>query len=89
MANNKKKVGAGWLRTSQNGDTQYISIVISGGLSPDINLVMFKNGYKNADQQPDYIVYLSSPREASKAATAQQGAADFPEPDSGGDETPF
>lgn len=76
----KKKVGAGWVRTSRDGKTNYISIVISGGLNPDINLVVFKNGYKEKDEQPDFIVYLSAPRDGNGAAAEKPkpAAAPFP-----------
>jgi len=86
----RKKVGVGWLKTSQDGQKQYISIVINGGLSPDINLVMFKNGFKEKENQPDFMIYLNAPKDAADAKTPQDhkvGApADFPEASAGGEQ---
>ena len=96
MTNQKKKVGVGWSKTSQDGTKEFVSIVINGGLSPDINLVMFKNGFKEKENQPDYIIYLNPPRPAAgaPAASAVKPAAtataeDFPESEGGDDDIPF
>ncbi|MEN6560892.1 MAG: hypothetical protein ABFD52_08975 [Acidobacteriota bacterium] len=95
MADSKrKKVGVGWARTSQDGTKKYVSIVINGGLSPDINLVMFQNGFKEKDGQPDFILYLNAPKEASaEGATAKAGPAEFPGEEGAGpgpdDDIPF
>ena len=95
MTNQRKKVGVGWLKTSQDGKKQFVSIVVNGGLSPDINLVMFKNGYKEEDNQPDYIIYMNPPREAASSSEPQaakhSGASEFPEPAAGAadDDVPF
>ena len=99
MTKLRKKVGAGWLKTSQDGMKKFISIVINGGLSPDINLVMFTNGYKEEENQPDYILYMNPPRDSAAVAAEKPQAArpstegaDFPEPEAGGgggDDIPF
>ncbi len=75
MADSKrKKVGAGWARVSRDGQKKYISIVLNGGLSQDIQLVVFPNGYKEKDEQPDFIVYLNQPQ----AGSGGQAQADRP-----------
>jgi hypothetical protein len=94
MTNQRKKVGVGWLKTSQDGTKKFVSIVINGGLAPDINLVMFTNSYKEEDNQPDYIIYMNPPRDAAgaPAAAAAKPAAssDFPEDAAGADgDIPF
>ena len=96
MTNQRKKVGVGWSKTSQDGTKKYVSIVINGGLSPDLNLVMFKNGFKEEENQPDYIIYMNPPRDAAGALAQQPagkapaGASDFPEEAAGSDtEIPF
>ncbi len=96
MTNQKKKVGVGWSKTSQDGTKEFVSIVIHGGISPDINLVMFRNGFKEKENQPDYIIYLNPPKPASGApvAAAAKPAAtatpeDFPEDGGGDDGIPF
>lgn len=90
MSNQRKKVGAAWLKTSQDGTKKFVSIVINGGLSPDINLVMFTNSYKEEDNQPDYIIYLNAPRDAAAAAPPQAGkpaaSTEFPEAPAGTDD---
>jgi hypothetical protein len=97
MTNERKKVGVGWSKTSQDGTKEFVSIVINGGLSPDLNLVMFKNGFKEKDNQPDYIIYLNPPRPVaagSAAASAAKPAAtataqDFPDDGISDDDIPF
>jgi len=81
MTTQRKQVGAGWLKTSNDGRKKFISIVINGGLAPDINLVMFTNSYKEKENQPDYIIYLTQPREASPSAKPVN-QNEFPAPDS-------
>ena len=91
----RKKVGVAWLKTSQDGKKQFISIVIHGGLTPDISMVMFKNGFKEEENQPDYILYLNQPKDAAGAPAPQTAkpaaAAEFPEPEAGApdDDVPF
>jgi len=95
MTNQRKKVGVAWSKTSQDGTKKYVSIVINGGLSPDLNLVMFRNGFKEEENQPDYIIYLNPPRDAAaapapQAGKAPAGAPDFPDEAAGADpEIPF
>jgi len=93
VSNDFKKVGSAWLRTSRDGEKKYISCVINGGLSPDINLVMFLNSYKESDKQPDYVIYLSRPKDAPSQTKPAAGGVEFPEPDASSsapdDEIPF
>ncbi len=81
MANQRKKVGAGWMKTTEDGK-KFISIVINGGLSPDINLTIWPNGYKKeGSNQPDFNIYLSdrTQQQPQKAA----GKSEFPEASAG------
>ncbi len=96
MATTKmKKVGAGWKKETQKSGKPYLSIVINGGLGPDIHLTIWPNGYKEKDEQPDYIVYLSEPAAKSEGKQEFPGQAstpDFPETDGSapaGDDIPF
>jgi uncharacterized protein (DUF736 family) len=72
-----RKIGALWLRQSQDGK-QFLSGVIQD-LSGDINIAVFKNDRKEAENQPDYNIVLS---EKSKPAPQVEGAP-------GPDEIPF
>jgi uncharacterized protein (DUF736 family) len=85
----KKKVGVGWAKTSQDGTKHYVSIVINGGLSPDLHLVMFKNGFKEEENQPDYIIYLSAPKDGAAAPAEKPAASEFPGDDVPDDDIPF
>lgn len=54
-------VGAAWLKTSKNGN-EYLTLVIeTGGVKN--NFVAFRNARKTADNQPDYKIFISKPRE--------------------------
>ena len=66
-----------WIRKSQDGKT-FLSGVIQD-LSGDINIAVFKNDRKEADNQPDYNIVLS---EKSKSAPQVEGGP-------GPDEIPF
>jgi len=72
-----RKIGVLWLRQSQDGK-QFLSGVIQD-LSGDINIAVFKNDRKEAENQPDYNIVLS---EKSKPAPQVEGAP-------GPDEIPF
>ena len=72
-----RKIGALWIRKSQDGKT-FLSGVIQD-LSGDINIAVFKNDRKEADNQPDYNIVLS---EKSKSAPQVEGGP-------GPDEIPF
>jgi uncharacterized protein (DUF736 family) len=88
MASGKmKRVGAGWKKESQKGKS-FMSVVINGGLGPDVHLTIWPNSYKEKDDQPDYCVYLSEPAEAKPEAKTE---SEFPEAanGSGDDDVPF
>ena len=54
MANKEDKLGSLWV----NKEKGYMSGTINGE-----RVIIFKNGFKQADIQPDYIVYKSKPKE--------------------------
>lgn len=69
MADEKKKdIGALWARESKKGDRFLTGHVTVG--DQKVEIVVFKNGYKSAENQPDYRIYLSEPREAPKPSLA-------------------
>lgn len=70
MENNKKHVGALWIKTSKKG-TQFLAGKIGA-----TDVVIFQNGYKDNDVKPDYLVYKSekkssNPSLETKAPTAK------------------
>lgn len=61
MPNRDDKLGALWQKSSSKGD--YFSGVLEiNGEKHEI--VVFANGFKEATNHPDWIVYKSKPREA-------------------------
>jgi len=46
------KVGALWLRESKKGNK-----FMSGNCN-DVKIIVFKNGKKDNEKQPDYLIYL-------------------------------
>lgn len=59
MANREDKLGALWQKTSSKGD--YFSGVIEiAGEKHEI--VVFANGFKEKDSQPDWVIYKSTRR---------------------------
>ena len=65
MAN--KKIGALWSKTTSEGQ-EYFSGVISD-LRGEIQIVVFKNDKKESENQPDYDILLSEPKEEVKYET--------------------
>jgi len=51
------EIGALWLKTSQKG-TKFMTGKING-----VDVVVFKNQFKEQDKHPDYRVYKSQPRD--------------------------
>ena len=51
------KIGAFWERETFKGDKY-----LSGSRIDNGQLVMFKNGFKKADNHPDWILYISEVR---------------------------
>jgi uncharacterized protein (DUF736 family) len=57
MPTQEDKLGALWLKTSAKG-AKFMSGKING-----VDVVIFKNTFKEEEKHPDYIVYKSQPRE--------------------------
>jgi uncharacterized protein (DUF736 family) len=62
-----RKIGALWLRKTNDGKT-YMSGILND-LSADISIAVFKNDRKEKDNQPDYNIVLSEKKETSKPRT--------------------
>lgn len=60
MENDRKSIGAFWLKTAKSG-TKYMSgsIEIEGEKH---DIVVFKNDYKTEERHPDYKIYLNEKR---------------------------
>jgi hypothetical protein len=92
MAEKEKlvKIGALWIGKSQGG-VGYMSGVIQDSSGNDIRVIVFKNGYKEEDKHPDYVVYLSKEREQAKKpeANGKPAAKGAKGPKKGDDAPPF
>jgi uncharacterized protein (DUF736 family) len=67
------QVGGLWKNTSANGDTY-----LQGKLGPNVRILIFKNKYKNADNQPDYQIYFAPvERKEGDTESASGGGDDF------------
>ena len=71
-----RKIGALWIRKSQDGKT-FLSGVIQD-LSGDINIAVFKNDRKEADNQPDYNIVLSEKPKPAPQVEGGPGPEDIP-----------
>jgi len=60
----RRKIGALWSKKTTDGK-EYYSGVISD-LRGDIQIVIFRNDKKQNENQPDYNILLSEPKEAEK-----------------------
>jgi uncharacterized protein (DUF736 family) len=61
---NDKEYGALWLRESKDGK-KYMSGTV-GFKGEQVQIVVFKNTYKDAENKPDYKIYLSKPKGEAK-----------------------
>jgi len=71
----QRDIGALWKRQAANGGQTYLSghvKVDEMGVEKTVKVVVFSNKNKEKDNQPDFRVYLSKPRE--EAAVAQPSA---------------
>jgi len=57
---NDKDYGALWLKKSKDGK-KYMSGVV-GFKGEQVQIVVFKNTYKDTENKPDYKIYLSKPK---------------------------
>jgi hypothetical protein len=48
------KLGGLWKNQTKDGE-----MMLSGSLGYNINIKIFKNGYKDKENDPDYILYLA------------------------------
>lgn len=56
-----EKIGALW-KKDKNGTKFYTGVLELPG-QDTINIVVFHNGYKTSDKHPDYVIYVSRPKE--------------------------
>jgi len=64
------KLGGLWLNKTRDG-REYLT----GKLSPSVKILIFKNNFRSADNQPSHIMYLA-PVETEEGAAARNAAAD-------------
>jgi uncharacterized protein (DUF736 family) len=61
----ENELGALWLKDGKNGKYMSGKLTTPGG--EDVQIVVFKNNYKQKDNQPDYRILKSEPKGASNA----------------------
>ena len=71
-----RKIGALWIRKSQDGMT-FLSGVLQD-LGGDINIAVFKNDKKEVDKQPDYNIVLSERPKPAPQVEGAPGPDDIP-----------
>lgn len=75
MKEEKKSIGALWKNKSQKGDT-YLSGSIEIG-KEKIDIIVFKNNYKEQEKHPDYKIYLKTKQEAKEENTNEKIDKEF------------
>lgn len=79
------KLGALW--KNKNGKDMFSgSIEIDGKKTP---LVVFPNGYKEEPKHPDYIIYLSEPKEQASDTPAPKSQDTHPDNPFADNDFPF
>lgn len=57
-------IGALWIKAGQKGDFYKGFVTLENG--EKINIVVFKNNYKNSEKQPDFQILKAKPLDADK-----------------------
>lgn len=81
----KKKIGALWKKHTQGGKELWAGNVMIDGQKTQI--VVFANSYKDAENQPDYVIYLDDYKSAVKPA--KEPTDEFPSAKEEDDGCPF
>ena len=81
MSGEKVRLCGLWKNESKDGGTYY-----SGSLSPGVKLLVFKNGFKKENRDPDLIAYLV-PAEKRSPGSGSNGPESSTEP--GRENVPF
>lgn len=63
MPNKDDKIGALWARQTRDHADYFKGSIEIGGQKHEV--VVFRNGFKDSERHPDYIVYRSQPRETT------------------------
>jgi uncharacterized protein (DUF736 family) len=82
----KKKIGALWKKRTQGGKDLWAGNVMIDGKKTQI--AMFENCYKDAENQPDYVIYLDDYKPAAKPVR-ESTADEFPSAKEEDDGCPF
>lgn len=86
MSRKMTQVGVAWRKKTQDGK-EFLSVVITNPMGPDLRLSIWSNSYKEKDGQPDYIIYKPADQ---RPAVAAQPSGEFPADDGAEDgEVPF
>ena len=64
MAEKEKSIGALWAKEGKAGEYMTGQIDLEDGSK--LRIVVFKNTFKKAENQPDYKIYKSRPRDDDK-----------------------
>ncbi len=74
-----KRLGGLWARVSKRGN-KFLSGSIETVEGEKVELLIFKNQNKAKEASPDYVVYLSKPREGATGNQQQNTTARRPAP---------
>lgn len=67
-------IGALWVKEGQKGD--FYKGYVENEEGERMNIVIFKNNYKNADNQPDYRIMKAEKKEEQKVEQKQEEQED-------------
>lgn len=70
-----KKIGALWLK---HGKQTFMSGRVDIGDENEMSILVFKNGYKEQDNQPDYIIYEPTEQRRNNPRQQEQTEDDIP-----------
>lgn len=70
---NRIKLTGLWKNTDKNG-----AVYLAGSLSPGVRLLIFTNGFKKGERDPDLIAYLAASEQQAKAPEKVAAPAETP-----------
>ena len=87
MSDKPKSIGALWVNESKNNKKYMAGQIEIDGKTTKI--IVFKNNYKETDNQPDYRIFEQTPKGESNSQSSQESTSNEQQDSADNEELPF